>query len=173
MLGRSLHADPIFQWSFGGNASPHSIAEFTQRIYAQPAELGMVWDGGNGRGVAVWVPPGGYVVAAAVDPAVPDQSSDPQMPNAATAWTWIESFVPEETWYLEVLGVDPDAQGAGLGSALVRHGLAFAAADGADAFLETSVNHNVPYYERFGFEVVDEADMPGEGPHVWFMRAKP
>ena len=42
--------------------------------------------------------------------------------------------------------------------------------DDNDAFLETAVPGNVPYYERFGFRVV-EAGEPVEGcPRIWFMR---
>ena len=38
------------------------------------------------------------------------------------------------------------------------------------AFLETGNPRNVPYYERFGFRVIDEGDAPGGGPRIWFMR---
>jgi hypothetical protein len=31
----------------------------------------------------------------------------------------------------------------------------------------------VPLYERHGFRVVDDADAPGDGPHIWFMRWDP
>jgi GNAT superfamily N-acetyltransferase len=154
VLGRSLTDDPIFQWAFGGVAAADDIAEFAATLYAPLTELGMVWLAGNDTGVAVWVPPGSQV---AVD-------------SSEEAWAWIESFVPSDTWYLEVLSVDPEAQGAGIGGALVRHGLDLAAAEGAGVFLETSVARNVPYYERFGFVVVAEEDMPRNGPHVWFMR---
>ena len=130
----------------------------------------MVWEAGDCRAVAVWVPPADQVVGSSPAPHIALPNQGLRVPNAEAAWTWIESFVPSDAWYLEVLGVDPDAQGAGLGGALIRHGLDLAAAAGAGAFLETSVASNVPYYERFGFEVVDEQNMPGEGPHVWFMR---
>jgi len=173
VLGRSLRADPIFQWSFGGAGLSGDIAKFAQRIYAAPTERGMVWEAGGCRAVAVWVPPGVRVVDSSPFPGSGLAGEDLGVPNAEETWTWIESFVPGDAWYLEVLGVDPDAQGDGLGGALIRHGLDFAAAAGAGAFLETSVAGNVPYYERFGFEVVDEQDMPGEGPHVWFMRVDP
>ena len=49
--------------------------------------------------------------------------------------------------------------------------MARAAADHVPAFLETGVERNVAYYERFGFRVVDDDDSPLDGPHVWFMRS--
>ena len=69
-------------------------------------------------------------------------------------WSWIETHTSEDVWYLDVLGVDPSKQGKGIGSALIRFGLERAARDGADAFLETAVEANVAYYERFGFRTV-------------------
>jgi hypothetical protein len=38
-----------------------------------------------------------------------------------------------------------------------------------DAFLETAVETNVVYYQRFGFGVVED-DAVENGPHIWFMR---
>lgn len=170
VLGRSLIADPVFQWLYDGAATAQDISAFTEKLYAQATELGLVWQAGGGRGVAVWVPPGGEVVDSSQTSGPEPRSTDSQGPNPDETWSWIESFVPDDAWYLEVLGVDPDAQGAGLGGALVRHGLELAREDGAGAFLETFAARNVRYYERFGFNVVDEDDVPGKGPHVWFMR---
>ena len=36
----------------------------------------------------------------------------------------------------------------------------------APAFLETATSENLDFYERFGFSVLAEADVPG-GPHIW------
>jgi hypothetical protein len=41
------------------------------------------------------------------------------------------------------------------------------------AFLETARPENVGYYERLGFRVVADGDVPGGGPHIWFLRADP
>jgi hypothetical protein len=42
----------------------------------------------------------------------------------------------------------------------------------AAVILETGTPRNVPLYESLGF-VVEEADPPEGGPHVWFMRRDP
>ena len=52
----------------------------------------------------------------------------------------------------------------GIGSGLIRHGLAAAEAAGVDAFLETGQERNVAYYERFGFRVVDQGSPAPDGP---------
>jgi len=135
----------------------------------------MVWEGGDAAGVAVWVPPGGAELLGAADQAV---ASAPVITPADAdrqqrMWDWLGSYVANDVWYLEVLGVEPACQRSGVGSALTRHGLDRARADTADAFLETSVASNVPYYKHLGFEVVNEGDPPDGGPHVWFMRCTP
>jgi predicted N-acetyltransferase YhbS len=55
----------------------------------------------------------------------------------------------------------------------VEHGLERARADGHSVWLETGTAGNVPYYERFGFRVVDDPFAPGGGPQIWFMRWDP
>ena len=79
---------------------------------------------------------------------------------------------PGPHWYLWVLGVDPAAAGAGLGSRLLRHGLARADADGLPAWLRTENERNLSTYRRHGFEVVDASSSPG-GLRSWAMRRPP
>jgi ribosomal protein S18 acetylase RimI-like enzyme len=175
VLGRALADDPIFQWSLGGVASAQAVAASATAIYAPYADLGMVWEGGDAAGVAVWVPPEGAYLLATGDPAAaspPPEAPDETDRRQAT-WDWLESFVPEGVWYLEVLGVEPACQHRGVGTSLTRHGLERAYEDRVDAFLETSVASNVPYYQHLGFNVVDEGDIPAGGPHVWFMTCTP
>lgn len=82
--------------------------------------------------------------------------------------------VPDEPlWVLDHIGVSPAHQGRGVGRRPVEHGLALADADGIPAFLETGAARNVGYYERFGFRVVLDGDVPDGGPHIWFMRRDP
>jgi predicted N-acetyltransferase YhbS len=76
-------------------------------------------------------------------------------------------------WFLDVLGVTPSSQGQGLGSALVRHGLALADADGVAALLETGNPDNIGYYRQFGFEVWRQEAAPDGGPVVSFMIHRP
>ena len=76
-------------------------------------------------------------------------------------------------WYLPFIGVDPTRQGLGLGGLLLRAGLARVDRDGVECHLFTWPPRNVPLYQRFGFEVAVEGDVPGGGPHFFFMRRRP
>jgi GNAT superfamily N-acetyltransferase len=67
-------------------------------------------------------------------------------------------------WYLAALGTDPRAQAKGVGSALVRSGLERCDREGEPAYLEC-LEQLVPYYERFGFEISGEIEMPEDVPN--------
>ena len=76
-------------------------------------------------------------------------------------------------WYLPFIGVDPARQGLGLGSLLLRAGLSRVDQDGVECQLFTEEPRNVPLYQRYGFEIAVEGDVPDGGPHFWFMRRRP
>lgn len=72
-------------------------------------------------------------------------------------------------YYLAVVGVEPAAQGRGLGSRLMFPILSEADAGGVAAYLEASTPRSRLLYERHGFEVVEEMRLPRGGPAIWRM----
>lgn len=81
---------------------------------------------------------------------------------------------PEEPhWYLAVIGSDVTVRGKGYGQALMRSRLDRVDAEHAPAYLESSKPANVPYYQRFGFEVTGEIVLPNGGPTLWRMWRAP
>ena len=62
-------------------------------------------------------------------------------------------------WYLAALAVAPEAQGQGIGTALLRAGLARCDTAGAAAYLEC-LEQLVPYYQRFGFARAHWVELP-------------
>ncbi|MGW1109064.1 GNAT family N-acetyltransferase [Streptomyces sp. NPDC002540] len=136
---------------------------------------GRVWVADRGRAVAVW--------------ATPDQDSSPALAEVglllgdlagdrAAAYESAEQAIapyrPQEpVWFLNTVGVTPGAQGQGLGSAVLVPGVDAAARAGYPAFLETSSERNVKFYERLGFKVTAEVLLPDNGPRTWCMRKDP
>ena len=85
----------------------------------------------------------------------------------------IEKKHPTEPhWYLPLLGIDPKWQGRGLGGALLKVKLAECDATLTPAYLETQKPENVPYYERFGFQVTEVIELPATPP-IWLMWRDP
>jgi ribosomal protein S18 acetylase RimI-like enzyme len=174
LLGRAFEDDAMIQWPLGFTGTAASIAAMFEILYEVPIHSGMVWEAGEAEGVAVWVPPGHADDLMEADrlarerfaAMVPDGGA-----RYAALWEWIDECLPAEpVWYLDAIAVGQERRGMGVGSALVRFGLAMADRDGVAAFLETSRERNVAYYERFGFRVTHDGDAPGGGPHIWFMR---
>ncbi|MFL5782380.1 MAG: GNAT family N-acetyltransferase [Thermoleophilaceae bacterium] len=75
-------------------------------------------------------------------------------------------------YYLAVLGTDPDAQGRGIGSALLQPTLETCDRDEVPAYLESSKERNIDFYARHGFLVTAEIELP-DGPRVWSMWRAP
>ena len=80
--------------------------------------------------------------------------------------------VPGDHWYMLMLGVDPDQQGTGLGSAAIDAGAAKAQGAGLPVYLDTMTQSNVDYYVKRGFEIAEEFDVDSDL-HVWSMIKHP
>ena len=87
--------------------------------------------------------------------------------------SWLDgqrrALVPAPHWFLLALGVDPVWQRRGVGTTLLASTLADADRHGLPAYLETTSEANVAYYQRFGFTVAREAVPDTAGPRTWLM----
>ncbi|RWA24040.1 hypothetical protein MELE44368_02175 [Mycolicibacterium elephantis DSM 44368] len=72
-----------------------------------------------------------------------------------------------------MIGSDPSVRGGGFGRALMQSRLDRVDAEHAPAYLESSNPDNIPYYQRFGFEVTGEITLPDGGPKMWPMWRDP
>lgn len=132
---------------------------------------GRVWVADGGRAVSVWTTPEhdptpGF---AEIGPLLGELAGD-RAPHFESAEQALEPYRPKApAWFLGTVGVDPESQGRGLGGLVVRAGLDAAGAAGHPAFLETSTERNVAFYERLGFAVTGTVDLPDGGPRTWAM----
>jgi len=78
-------------------------------------------------------------------------------------------LAPFEHWYLQLIGVNPQFQGKGYASKLLRPMLARIDEEGLPCYLETLVERNVRLYEHFGFEVIEKATIPKTSLTNWAM----
>jgi ribosomal protein S18 acetylase RimI-like enzyme len=76
-------------------------------------------------------------------------------------------------WRLAWLGVAPEQQGRGIGSALVRQVTARADAEGIACQLFTFAPRNVAIYDHLGFRVTQETILPRSGLRLWVMGRPP
>jgi predicted N-acetyltransferase YhbS len=80
--------------------------------------------------------------------------------KALTRESLINKLKPKkEMVYLWFIGVAPDQQHKGLGSKMLEEILDNSKRKNLPIFLETSTLTNLPWYERFGFEIYNQLDL--------------
>ena len=75
-------------------------------------------------------------------------------------------LMPGPHWYLFVIGVEPDLQGHGIGALMVRHMLVRADREELPVFLQAPNPAVIPFYQRLGFHVAGEVELPDGGLRV-------
>jgi GNAT superfamily N-acetyltransferase len=174
---RSLHGEAMLRWSFGEERFDERIRRHFTHYDGENARRGWIRLAADGAGIAVWIPPESREEHEAIGPApegAEDEILGDHARHHADFWGWVGEHEPDEPLlYLSHVGVAPERQGEGLGTALMHDGLSVADRDGVPSWLETSKSENARYYEAFGFHTVADEDAPGGGPHIWFMRRDP
>jgi ribosomal protein S18 acetylase RimI-like enzyme len=86
--------------------------------------------------------------------------------------TVLEEHPREPHWYLSTIGTRPAARGLGVGTALLEPRLARCDEVGLAAYLESSKEANIGFYESVGFTVTGTIRIPN-GPTLWPMWRRP
>jgi ribosomal protein S18 acetylase RimI-like enzyme len=137
-----------------------------------------VWTSPGLASAALWAPPGRWRTTPQEDLSLARALLHPRLlarlPLVVRGLLDLERRHPREPphWYLAFLGTDPQAQGQGLGSAVIGPVLAQCDADGVAAYLESSKERNIAFYARHGFRVSAELHLP-RGPTLWAMWRDP
>lgn len=185
MLARAFVGDPLTLYMFPDEEEAERERRLTRNfteVVRHSLSSGEVYaTSGVPLGVASWLPPGTSSADQAIVSAGPDEWS-----SILGEAPWIRFSqvlehlavlrardMPDDNWYLSLIGVEPDVQGQGLGSALVQPVLARADAQGSQCYVETLDRRNVPFYQRLGFEVVREEIEPSSGLPLWTFRREP
>lgn len=179
VLTRAFDADPVANYMFRQDAHRARAFELGFGAFFRHVVLphDEAWIHGE-DGVALWTPPGAWQVGAlrmlAMGPALLRAVSLRRAVSAARAGRRVEERHPHEPhWYLFTIGVDPDKQGHGIGSALLGSVLDRCDQTRACAYLEASTPSNARLYERHGFRVTEEFRMAEGAPPVWLMWRTP
>jgi ribosomal protein S18 acetylase RimI-like enzyme len=124
-------------------------------------------------GAALWLPPGVQPDGEVLQRVFRETAKREHLDDLLAAFEQMERSHPREThWYLPQIGVDPNAQGKGVGAQLMRHALARCDQEQALAYLEASKPENIPFYMRYGFEVTAEIQI-GAAPLITPMLRRP
>ncbi|MHB8512284.1 MAG: GNAT family N-acetyltransferase [Actinomycetota bacterium] len=185
LLARAFALDPIItHYLDDPNRRAIAFPAFFEGILEEILPSGTVFAAKSEEtmvGVAAWVPPA---------PQEPDESARSRAANCHRTvramfpttsahlfdgFAALESRHPHEPhWYLAFVGIEPRAQGEGIGGQLLAPVLAVADETKTTCYLETPFPRTHAFYERLGFEKYSEMDVFAGAPQsvVTFIRRR-
>lgn len=180
MLTRAFWRDPQMTWLLPDEADRARLVPWLMTTSLRFAtQSGDAWTTADRTGAALWLPP------AARQPGLLSMlRSGVITAPFRLGWSRFARFAgmtaasdalrkrlaPEPHWYLGGIGVDPAAQGRGIGSALMRPGLEQSDCAGLPSYLETYNPANLDFYARHGFVVAADTVLVEDGPRLWALR---
>jgi ribosomal protein S18 acetylase RimI-like enzyme len=176
-LAQAFDDDPFTTWLFPRpEARRRRLPRFFRVMVRASLGFGHVYTTDDNRCAAVFNPPGTFPMGARADArlgAITAALVGPRIVQCARGLLYFASHHPKERhWYLQLIGTRPEAQGHGLGSAVMAPVLERCDREVERVYLESSKKENIPFYERHGFRVTEELHIPG-GLTVWAMWRDP
>jgi GNAT superfamily N-acetyltransferase len=175
---RAFYDDPLQVWALRDDetrlAKLEAMFALQTRIASLP--MGECYTDDSRSVACFWAPPGcwqpGPDVVAELDP-LREILAD-GLDRFIAAMHAMHAVHPSEPhWYLQGLGTDPPRQGEGLASAALEPVLERCDAEGVPAYLESTKERNVEFYEHRGWKVTGTIDLPHNGPRLWAMWREP
>ncbi|GAA2140602.1 GNAT family N-acetyltransferase [Glycomyces algeriensis] len=168
-LASAFDADPLAAWLFPEPSGRAALQTgFYRSLLDHPGAEGHL--AGDDAGAAIWL----HLRAGE---RLHDDQAAPPDPDAPTArlhavGTALAARHPvdEPHLYLAVMGVAPDRQGRGIGTALLRHRLEQADRDGIAAYLEASSPRSRDLYRKHGFTDLGAPVRLADAPPLYPMR---
>jgi ribosomal protein S18 acetylase RimI-like enzyme len=181
MFGRAFETDPL--WTAVIVDSDHRpemlVGMFTALTRTTVVAQGVAEKTPGLEGVALWFPPGrdmglwAMVRAGFAMPRfvmrLPKLDRKRMMTVLRQVGERRKVLMSEPHWYVAAIGVDPDSQGMGFGSVLMELGIARADRDKAPIYLETETERNVGFYQKLGFDVIEEFTPKEVAVQMWLM----
>lgn len=181
-MARAFYDDPVMEWVFPDTRPrPAQLARMfstmTRGHHLAGGGAEVACDGPGIGAAALWDPPNRWRYSRREELAMLPafiRIFGLRSAKVRAIQEFMKREHPEEPhWYLAAIGSDPSVRGSGFGQALMRSRLDRCDAEHCPAYLESSKPENVPYYQRFGFEVTQRINLPGGGPPLWAMWRPP
>ncbi|MEV7616493.1 GNAT family N-acetyltransferase [Streptomyces sp. NPDC089799] len=177
LLDETFRDDPVSSWVFPDAEHRRAVHGAFLGVFVDVAlEEGRIDYAADGSCAALWLRiPAGEPEGEDEVPARMREAADPGNERCELVGRLTGAVHPthEEHEYLLMIAVDPDRQGEGLGTELMRPVLERCDREGVAAYLEASSERSVRLYERLGWVFTGTAvQLPG-GPPMWPMWRKP
>ena len=180
VLSRAFYNYPLLQYYFPKELERKKIAlYFVSLAIFSGIRYGEIYaTSPNLEGIAVWFPPGNYPVTIwKLVRSVPlsvifgfGRYGGGRMRQLSEYIDAVhQRLAPFGHWFLQVIGVDPQFQGKGYASKLLKPMLARIDEEGLPCYLETQDETKVQLYEHFGFKVIEKSIVPETNLTNWAM----
>lgn len=171
VLAAAFSDDPMLRWVFSdpehGPAHLRSFFGIGVPVGVRQGHVHVLRDGDAVVAAAVWAPPGQPAYDRASVELVAQLltgAETARLEMIQAGFGHLNDHRPDEPhFYLSLLGVDPARRGEGLGGRLLAASLEVVDLFGEASYLESSNPRNISLYERHGFTVDAEIEMP-DGP---------
>ena len=169
-LTAAFETDPPVRWMYPDRAKYLAHFPAFATAFAGPAISDDTLVRVEG-GVALWIAPGAEPDEAALVEVVERSIPGPRQEEVFAVFEAMGNVHPHEPhWYLPMIGVRPDRQGRGLGSAMLRPVLARCDAEDIPAYLEATTERNRALYARHGFQLTATIEVAGCPPLYAMLR---
>ena len=174
LSARAMRDDPVHLAVFGANPEyrlrqlARLFATLLRVLQAPPLSL---WEGNRLLGVGGRAPPGTCWPPMSTRLRMAARLLSQNLPELWRLARWLhacELDPSEPHWHIGPIAVEIGRQGQGLGTRMMQAQCTDLDRAGQVAFLETDKPANVRFYGKFGFGVVNEADVLGT--RNWWMR---
>ncbi len=173
VLGRAFSTDPVMTWLLAGRNDPERRLSKVFQAFLHAASRvpdAQVLRDPQRRAAAIWLPPGhwapGYLEQVRSLPLSVAAFGTGIVRATALLQRTVNAHPREPHWYLEAVGVVPEARGQGVGGPMLQPVLDRCDADGLPAYLESSNPRNISFYERHGFVVRPPFALPAGCPVI-------
>ncbi len=186
--GRAPFTDANTRTSFAAAVARGRLQSAARHAAVHVAEID-----GTIAGVAMWYPPGvrpgAFPMSAVMHALLTPGTRVVSLITSVSAALWrdrrtLRRLLAGRTtaakqagrgpsWYLAVLGTDPDHRGRGVARRLLDRTLERCDVEGLPAWLETTEEATAGMYERFGFETIAAIAGGTVLPGLWVMRREP
>jgi GNAT superfamily N-acetyltransferase len=181
-LADAFDDDPVMGWMLGPKPKQKRLHRFfSVALRSWFLRHEQTWtadvDGAGAlAGAGVWAPPGrwrlGFLDMLTTAPTMMRLAGRRVGSLTAGQRMLEQHHLRRPHYYLAILGTDPQKQGKGFASAMIAPVLARCDEEAMPAYLESSKQSNIGFYERHGFVLNEELQLP-DGPPIWPMLREP
>lgn len=164
VLSKAFYTDPNYQYIMPNPEKRFSQIKWWMEIMLRYGfKYGEVYVSSGIEGAAIWLGPNYPLVndfqiarmGLICFPLKIGMSGLTRMLHVMNKWEQLHKQELAKHMYLMIVGVDPDFQGKGIGSALLAPVLAKADRDGLTCYLETVTERDVRFYQKNDFVIVN------------------